>query len=60
MSNYIRFKGARRCGFALAVGFASLAVPAAAQAAPVDLSTASPFVALEPVSITASRLSVAT
>jgi hypothetical protein len=46
MSNRTRFKRARRSGAALAVGLGALTVPAAAQAAPVNLATASPFVVL--------------
>jgi len=43
MSIRTRSKGTRRCGVALAVGLASLATPAAVQAAEVDLGTAHPY-----------------
>jgi hypothetical protein len=46
MSNPIRFKRRGRAGVVLAVLFAFAAVPAAAQAAPVDLGTVGPFVVL--------------
>jgi len=46
MSNPMPRKRAGRAGLALAVGLAFAAVPAAAQAAPVLLGTASPFVVL--------------
>ena len=46
MSNRIRSRRASRAGITLAAGLAFAAVPAAAQAAPVNLATASPFVVL--------------
>ena len=49
MSNPIHF---RRAGVALAVGFAFAAVPVAAQASPVDLGTAAPFVVLGGTTVT--------
>ena len=58
MSNRIRSKEARRCGVALAVGFAYLAVPVAAQAAAVDLGTTAPFVVLGGSSVTNTGPSV--
>jgi len=58
MSARTRFKGARSSGFALAVGFASLALPVAAQAAPVDLGTSSPFVVLGGSAVTNTGPSV--
>ena len=58
MSNRIRLKHAKRAGTALAVGLALAAVPAAAQAAPVDLATASPFVVLGGTTVTNTGPSV--
>ena len=58
MSNRIRSKEARRCGVALAVGFAYLAVPVAAQAAAVDLGTTAPFVVLGGSTVTNTGPSV--
>ena len=46
MSNRTRRMRSRRGGLALALGVAALAAPAAAQAAAVDLGTASPFAVL--------------
>jgi len=46
MSNPIRLTRAGRAGLALAVGLSFAAIPAAAQAAPVLLGTAAPFVVL--------------
>jgi hypothetical protein len=52
MSNRTRFTRIRRAAVALSVVSAFAAVPAAAQAAPVDLATAGPFVALGGQSVT--------
>ena len=52
MSNPNHLGRAGRAGVALAVGFAFAAVPAAAQAAPVDLGTAGPFVVLGGTTVT--------
>ena len=60
MSNPIRLTRPRRAAVVLAVSFAFVAVPAAAQAAlsPVDLGTASPFVVLGGQEVTNSGPSV--
>ena len=58
MSNRTRFKRARHTGAALAVGLGALAVPAVAQAAPVNLATASPFVVLGGATVTNTGPSV--
>ncbi len=58
MSNRVRSKEVRRCGVALAVGFGALAVPVAAQAAPVDLGTTGPFVVLGGSTVTNTGPSV--
>jgi Ice-binding-like len=58
MSNRIHLKRAARAAIALAVSAAFVAVPAAAQAAPVNLATASPFVALGGSTVTNSGPSV--
>jgi hypothetical protein len=52
------FKRAGRAGVALAVGCAFAAVPAAAQAVPVNLGTASPFVVLGSETVTNTGPSV--
>ena len=52
MSNRTRLTRFRRAAVALSVVSAFAAVPAAAQAAPVDLATAAPFVALGGQSVT--------
>lgn len=57
MSTRIRFTEVR-CGVALAVGFASLALPVAAQAAEVDLGTAHPYRALGASAVTNTGSSV--
>jgi hypothetical protein len=46
MSNRTYLKRARRAAAAISVVFAFVAIPAAAQAAPVDLATVAPFVVL--------------
>lgn len=58
MSNRTCLRGARRYGVALAVGFASLAVPVSAQSAEVDLGTAHPFRALGATAVTNTGPSV--
>lgn len=58
MSNLIRLKRARRAGIALAVGLAFAAVPAAAQAAAVNLGTVGPFVVLGGSAVTNTGPSV--
>ncbi|MBN1528000.1 MAG: DUF3494 domain-containing protein [Thermoleophilaceae bacterium] len=58
MSNHTRFKRAGRIGAALAVGVGILSVPAAAQAAAVNLGTVSPFVVLGGASVTNTGPSV--
>lgn len=58
MSNLIRLKRARRAGIALAAGLAFAAVPAAAQAAAVNLGTVSPFVVLGGSTVTNTGPSV--
>jgi len=58
VSNPIHLRRARRAGVALAVGFAFGAVPAAAQAVPVDLGTAKPFVVLGGSAVTNTGPSV--
>jgi Ice-binding-like len=52
------FKRTGRAGVALAVGFAFAAVPVAAQAAPVNLATASPFAVLGGQTVTNTGPSV--
>ena len=58
MSNPIHRRHAGGAGIALAMGFAFAAVPAAAQAAPVNLATVSPFVALGGAAVTNTGPSV--
>lgn len=58
MSNRSSLKRASRAGIALAIGVTFVAVPAAAQAAPVDLATARPFVALAGSTVTNTGPSV--
>ena len=58
MSNPIHLKRARRAVTALAAGCALLAIPASAQAAPVDLATVSPFVVLGGQAVTNTGPSV--
>jgi hypothetical protein len=58
MSNPIHLRHARRAGIALAMCFAFVSVPAIAQAAPVNLATASPFVALGGSTVTNTGPSV--
>jgi len=58
MSNRTHLKRAGRAGAALAAGVACLALPAAAQAATVDLATAGPFVALGGQTVTNTGPSV--
>ena len=58
MSDPINLKRAGRAVFALVAVLASLVVPAAAQAAPVDLGTASPFVVLGGAAVTNTGPSV--
>ncbi|MET0306554.1 MAG: ice-binding family protein [Solirubrobacterales bacterium] len=58
MSSPFQFKRARRAGVAIASVFAFLAIPAAAQAAPVNLATVSPFVVLGGSTVTNSGTSV--
>jgi hypothetical protein len=58
MSNPVRLKHAGRAAVTLAVGLAFVAVPAAAQASPVDLATAKPFVALGGAAVTNTGPSV--
>ena len=58
MSYPIHSKRAGRAGIVLAVGLAFATVPVAAQAAPVDLATASPFVVLGGSTVTNTGPSV--
>lgn len=58
MSTPTQFKRARRAGVALASIFAFLAIPVAAQAAPVNLATVTPFVVLGGSTVTNSGTSV--
>jgi hypothetical protein len=58
MSSPIKPSRARRAGIALAVGLACAAAPAAAQAAPVNLGTAGPFVVLGGSTVTNTGSSV--
>jgi hypothetical protein len=58
MSNPIHLKRAGRAVAALAAGCAFIAIPAAAQAAPVDLATVSPFVVLGGQAVTNTGPSV--
>lgn len=58
MSNPTHFKRARRAGVAIASIFAFLAIPVAAQAAPVNLATVTPFVVLGGSTVTNSGTSV--
>lgn len=58
MSNPIHLRCARRAGIALALVFAFAAVPAAAQAAPVNLATVNPFVVLGGTTVTNTKASV--
>ncbi len=58
MSNPTHLKRAGRAGIGLAACCAFVAVPAAAQAAPVDLGTAGPFVALGGSTVTNTGPSV--
>jgi hypothetical protein len=58
MSNPIHLKRARRAGLALAVGAAFAAVPVTAQASPVNLATAGPFVVLGGAAVTNTGPSV--
>lgn len=57
MSNPIHLRRARRAGVALALVFA-FAIPAAAQAAPVNLATVNPFVVLGGTTVTNTKASV--
>jgi hypothetical protein len=57
MSNPIHLRRARRAGIALALVFA-FAIPAAAQAAPVNLATVNPFVVLGGATVTNTKASV--
>jgi len=57
MSNPIHLRYARRAGIALALVFA-FAIPAAAQAAPVNLATVNPFVVLGGTTVTNTNASV--
>jgi hypothetical protein len=57
MSNPIHLRHARRAGIALAL-FLAFAVPAAAQAAPVNLATVNPFVVLGGTTVTNTNASV--
>lgn len=57
MSNPIHLRHARRAGIALALVFA-FAIPAAAQAAPVNLATVNPFVVLGGTTVTNTNASV--
>ncbi len=57
MSNPIHLRRARRAGIALALVFA-FAIPAAAQAAPVNLATVNPFVVLGGTTVTNTNASV--
>jgi hypothetical protein len=57
MSNPLHLRHARRAGIALALVFA-FAIPAAAQAAPVNLATVSPFVVLGGTTVTNTNASV--
>ena len=58
MAEPIGLKRTGRAFFVLVAVLASLAVPAAAQAAPVDLGTASPFVVLGGAAVTNTGPSV--
>jgi Ice-binding-like len=58
MSSPIHLKPARRVGIAVLALFAFLLIPAAAQAAPVNLATVGPFVALGGSTVTNSGPSV--
>jgi hypothetical protein len=58
MSNPIHLRRARRAGIALALVFAFVALPAAAQAAPVNLATVNPFVVLGGITVTNTKASV--
>jgi len=58
MSNPTHLKRVRRAGVAIASVFAFFAIPVAAQAAPVNLATASPFVVLGGSTVTNSGASV--
>lgn len=58
MSNRTHLQRARGIGIALALGLAFSGIPAATQAAPVDLATASPFVVLAGTTVTNSGPSV--
>jgi hypothetical protein len=58
MSNPIHLRHARRAGITLALVFALVAVPAVAQAAPVNLATVSPFVVLGGTTVTNTNASV--
>jgi Ice-binding-like len=58
MSNPIHLRHARRAGIALALVFALVAVPAVAQAAPVNLATVNPFVVLGGTTVTNTKASV--
>jgi len=58
MSNLTRLTRPGRAAIALAAGLGALAVPAAAQAATVNLATAAPFVALGGAEVTNSGPSV--
>jgi len=58
MSNPIHLRHARRAGIILALVFALVAVPAVAQAAPVNLATVSPFVVLGGTAVTNTKASV--
>jgi hypothetical protein len=57
MSNPIHLRRARHAGIALALVFA-FAIPAAAQAAPVNLATVNPFVVLGGTTVTNTKASV--
>ncbi|MGC1852264.1 MAG: ice-binding family protein [Solirubrobacterales bacterium] len=58
MSNPIHLRHARRAGITLALVFALVAIPTAAQAAPVNLATVNPFVVLGGTTVTNTKASV--
>ena len=58
MSSPTHFRPVRRCGIAVLALFALLLIPAAAQAAPVNLATVGPFVALGGSTVTNTDASV--
>ncbi len=58
MSKPTYLRHARRAGIAFVLAFALAAVPAAAQAAPVNLATVSPFVVLGGTTVTNTKASV--